>query len=70
MADPKLFDIRRNVISRDHKVIAIVSLFLGGFVGRVLIDSVGSAATLGIGTGIRLMISVWWLFIPAKQAKV
>ncbi|KAG2064129.1 hypothetical protein BDR04DRAFT_1110563 [Suillus decipiens] len=69
MADPKLFHIRRNIISRDHKVLAIVSLFLGGFIGRVLIDSVGSAATLGIGTGIRLIISVWWLFVPAKQVK-
>ncbi|KAG1762986.1 hypothetical protein EV702DRAFT_983142 [Suillus placidus] len=69
MVDPKLFDIRRIVISRDHKIMAIVCLFLGGFIGRVLIDSVGSAATLGIGTGVRLIISVWWLFIPEKQVK-
>ncbi|KAG2129650.1 uncharacterized protein EDB93DRAFT_1182093 [Suillus bovinus] len=69
MADPQLFDIRRIVISRDHKIVAIGSLFLGGFIGRVLIDSIGSAATLGIGTGIRLIISIWWLFIPEKQAK-
>jgi hypothetical protein len=69
MADPKLFDIRRVVISRDHKILAIVSLFLGGFIGRVLIDIVGSAATLGIGAGIRLLISVWWAFVPEKQAR-
>lgn len=69
MADPKLFDIRRIVISRDHKILAIVSLFLGGFIGRVLIDIVGSAGTLGIGAGIRLLISVWWVFVPEKQAK-
>jgi len=69
MADPKLFDIRRIVISRDHKILAIVSLFLGGFLGRVFLDIVGSAATLGIGTGIRLIISVWWLFVPEKQAR-
>ncbi|KAG2129651.1 uncharacterized protein EDB93DRAFT_113355 [Suillus bovinus] len=68
MADPRLFDIRRIVISRNHKIVAIGSLFLGGFIGRVLIDSIGSAATLGIGTGIRLIISIWWLFIPEKQA--
>ncbi|KAG2129653.1 uncharacterized protein EDB93DRAFT_1323428, partial [Suillus bovinus] len=68
MADPKLFHIRRIVISRDHKIMAIASLFLGGFIGRVLIDSIGSAATLGIGTGIRLIISIWWLFIPEMQA--
>jgi uncharacterized membrane protein YoaK (UPF0700 family) len=69
MADPKLFDIRRIVISRDHKIMAIISLFLGGFVGRVLLDIVGSAATLGIGAGIRLLISVWWIFVPEKQAR-
>lgn len=69
MADPKLFDIRRIVISRDHKILAIVSLFLGGFIGRVLIDIVGSAGTLGIGAGIRLLISVWWAFVPEKQGK-
>ncbi|KAG1845589.1 hypothetical protein C8R48DRAFT_617092 [Suillus tomentosus] len=68
MADPKLFDIRRMVISRDHKIMAIGSLFFGGFIGRLLIDSIGSAATLGIGTGIRLIVSVWWLFVPEKQA--
>ncbi|KAG1762525.1 hypothetical protein EDD22DRAFT_953024 [Suillus occidentalis] len=69
MADPKLFDIRRIVISRDHKILAIVSLFLGGFIGRVLIDIVGSAGTLGIGAGIRLLISVWWVFVPEKKKK-
>ncbi|KAG0698893.1 hypothetical protein DFH29DRAFT_1081562 [Suillus ampliporus] len=69
MADPKLFDIRQLVISRDHKVMAIISLFLGGFIGRALLDSIGSAGTLGIGTGIRLIISVWWLFVPEKKAK-
>lgn len=69
MADPKLFDIRRIVISRDHKILAIVSLFLGGFIGRVLIDIVGSAGTLGIGAGIRLLISIWWVFVPEKKKK-
>lgn len=69
MADPKLFDIRRMVISRDHKIMAIGSLFIGGFTGRALIDQIGSAGTLGIGAGIRLVISAWWLFVPEKKAK-
>ncbi|TCD62663.1 hypothetical protein EIP91_006585 [Steccherinum ochraceum] len=69
MADPKLFQLRLGVISRDHKIIAIVSLFLGGFVGRALIDAIGSAGTLGIGTGMRLLIAFWWLFVPAKSSK-
>lgn len=66
MADPKLFKLNRFVITRDHKVIAILCLFVGGFTGRALIDQIGSAGTLGIGTGIRLLIAVWWLFVPGK----
>lgn len=69
MADPQLFDIRRMVISRDHKIMAIGSLFLGGFIGRALLDKIGSAGTLGTGAGIRLVISAWWLFVPEKKAK-
>ena len=69
MADPKLFQLNRFVISRDHKFIAIISLFIGGFVGRALIDAAGAAATLGVGTGLRLLIAIWWLFVPGKPPK-
>ncbi|KAG2355578.1 hypothetical protein BDR07DRAFT_1425652 [Suillus spraguei] len=63
-------DIRHAVISRDHKIVAILGVFFGGFVGGVLIKSIGSAATLGIGTCIRLVISVWWLYVPEKQGRI
>ncbi|PCH45007.1 hypothetical protein WOLCODRAFT_27195 [Wolfiporia cocos MD-104 SS10] len=66
MADPKLFKLNRYIISRDHKIIAIFVLFLGGFVGRALIDQIGAAGTLGVGTGIRVIIAMWWLFVPGK----
>ncbi|KZT10414.1 uncharacterized protein LAESUDRAFT_694050 [Laetiporus sulphureus 93-53] len=66
MADPKLFQLNHWVISRDHKIIGIIFLFVGGFVGRALIDAIGSASALGIGCGIRIIIAIWWLFIPAK----
>ncbi|KAJ8585546.1 hypothetical protein M405DRAFT_796691 [Rhizopogon salebrosus TDB-379] len=69
MADPKLFEFRKLVISRDHKIMAIGSLFLGGFLGRALLDAVGSAGTLGVATGLRFIISIWWLFVPAKGPK-
>ncbi|KAG2043936.1 hypothetical protein BDR03DRAFT_851064 [Suillus americanus] len=69
MADPQLFNIRRLVISRDHKILAISSLFLGGFLGRALLDTIGSAGTLGVGTGLRFIVSIWWLFVPGKTAK-
>ncbi|KAG1733149.1 hypothetical protein EDB19DRAFT_1911728 [Suillus lakei] len=67
MADPKLLDIRRLIASRDHKILTIAFFALGGFVGRALLDKIGSANTLGIAAGIRLVISVWWLFVPEKN---
>ena len=69
MADPKLFNIRQKIISRDHKILGIFVLFLGGFCGRAIIDAAGSPATLGVGTGMRVLIALWWLFVPAKPAK-
>ncbi|KAI0827006.1 hypothetical protein BC628DRAFT_1370319 [Trametes gibbosa] len=69
MADPKLLNFRQRVVTRDHKLIAIVALFLGGFVGRAIIDASGAAATLGVGTGMRVVIAIWWLFVPGKQSK-
>jgi len=67
MADPKLFT-RGFVLSRDHKLIAVLTLFVGGFVGRALIDQIGSAGTFGIGAGIRVLIALSWLWVPAKGA--
>ncbi|KAH0834978.1 hypothetical protein J3R83DRAFT_10693 [Lanmaoa asiatica] len=69
MTEPQLFNIRRLVASRDHKVMAILFLFLGGFISRGLLQKIGSAGTLGIGTGLRFVITLWWYFIPAKKAK-
>ena len=68
MADPKLFRAKW-VLTRDHKFIAVLALFLGGFIGRALIDKIGSAGTFGVGTGIRVLIAISWLFVPAKRAK-
>ena len=48
----------------------VVALFLGGFVGRAIIDAAGAAATLGVGTGMRVVIAIWWLFVPGKAAKI
>lgn len=65
MSDPKLF-VRKAVITRDHRVLAVFALFIGGFVGRALLDQIGSAGALGIGTGIRFLIALIWLVMPAK----
>jgi hypothetical protein len=72
MADPQLFCIRF-VKTRDLKIVAVSSLFVGGFVGRALLDKVGSSTTFLIGTGIRVLIALAWLGVagmnPAETTK-
>jgi hypothetical protein len=65
--DPKLFNFRSKVITRDHKLIAAVFLFLGGFISRALLQTIGSPATLGIGVGLRILIAFSWLFVPGPS---
>ncbi|KAI0305332.1 hypothetical protein B0F90DRAFT_1815561 [Multifurca ochricompacta] len=66
MADPKLF-VTHRLISRDHKIIAIASLFVGGFCSRAILQAIGSPASLGIGTGLRVVIALSWFFVPGKR---
>jgi Protein of unknown function (DUF1275) len=66
MADPKLF-VMRLVSSRDHKIIAVTSVFVGGFCSRAILQSIGSPAALGIGTGLRILIALSWLYVPANR---
>lgn len=65
MTEPNLFK-RGYYPTREHKIFAIVGIFVGGFTGRCLIDQVGSAGTLGVGTGIRFLIALSWFFVPSK----
>lgn len=69
VTEPKLFNLRRLVASRDHKVIAILFLFLGGFAGSALLDKLGDTLTLAIAAGIRFVIALSFLFIPPKPRK-
>lgn len=39
--------------------------FVGGFAGRALAGEIHPAATLGIATGLRVLIAVSWLFVGA-----
>ncbi|KAG6857240.1 hypothetical protein H0H87_007659 [Tephrocybe sp. NHM501043] len=68
VSDPRLFKLRQKVVSRDHKLFAAVALFAGSFVGRALLGKIGSAGTLGIGVGFRLLIAMSWIFIGGKPA--
>jgi hypothetical protein len=67
MTDPNLFNFRHFVVSRDHKIIAASTLFIGGFCGRALTQSIGAGGTLGIGVGFRVIIAISWLFVPGKR---
>ncbi|TFK52468.1 hypothetical protein OE88DRAFT_1712059 [Heliocybe sulcata] len=69
MADPKLHHIRKWVSSRDHKLATIGALLLGGFMGAISVEAMGPAGTLGLGTGLRGLIAIGWLFIPDEKKK-
>ncbi|KAJ7928154.1 hypothetical protein B0H13DRAFT_1018783 [Mycena leptocephala] len=68
VTDPRLFNIRQKVITRDHKLIAAVALFGGAFVARAILSQIGSAGALGVGAGIRLLIALAWIVVPGKPA--
>ena len=66
VSDPKLFT-KGWVRSRDHKFLGVISLFLGEFIGRALLDKIGASGAFGVGTGIRLLIAFSWFWVPAKK---
>jgi len=68
VAEPLLFT-RKWVPGRDHKLYGAACIFLGGFVGRALVDSIGAKGALGIGAGVRVIIAVSWLVVPGKGQK-
>ncbi|KAJ7750977.1 hypothetical protein DFH07DRAFT_745877 [Mycena maculata] len=66
MTDPGLFNLKHKVKTRDHKLIAAVALFFGAFVARALLAQIGAAGALGIGAGVRVLITLAWIFVPGK----
>ncbi|KAJ7150961.1 hypothetical protein C8R43DRAFT_493765 [Mycena crocata] len=64
--DPLLFRVRQKVASRDHRMLALVALFTGAVVARLLLGKFGAPATLGFGAGIRMFIAAGWVFVPGK----
>ena len=65
MSDPFLF-ATRSAPSRDHKVLGALALFCGGFVGRALVDQIGSPGALGVGACVRVCIAIGWTLVPAR----
>ncbi|CAE6417820.1 hypothetical protein ACGC1H_005136 [Rhizoctonia solani] len=68
VGEPKLFKPAM-VKQRDHKVIAVLGLILGGIAGRALVNTIGATWTLGIGAIVRVCIGLSWLSIPAAKPK-
>ncbi|KDQ08582.1 hypothetical protein BOTBODRAFT_72306, partial [Botryobasidium botryosum FD-172 SS1] len=50
---------------RDHKILGILLLFIGGFLGRVLVNTVGVSSALAIASGFRVVIALMWYLVPA-----
>ena len=67
MTEPLHFHIHRLIISRDHKIIATVSLFVEALSGRAILDNVGSAGPLGVGIPMRSIIALWWFFAQRRR---
>lgn len=68
VTDPSLFQVSRRVRSRDQKWLAVLALFFGVVVGRLILGQLGTALTIGAGVLIRIAIAVSWLFVPATLA--
>lgn len=70
MTDPNLANVKRRVASRDLRLVIAFSLFFGAFVGRAILAQLGTAGTLGVGVGMRVLVSFAWVFVPRKRAPV
>jgi hypothetical protein len=66
-SEPTLFALTHLYKQRDLKALAILALFLGGMLGRYLIVTIGAAATLGVGAGLRFGITMTWLVLPRRN---
>ncbi|KAJ7512455.1 hypothetical protein B0H11DRAFT_2214253 [Mycena galericulata] len=56
----------RRIANRDHKLLALIALFGGALIARLLLGRIGTPATLAFGAGIRLIVAVGWVFVPGK----
>lgn len=66
IGDPDLFR-RGYVKSRDHRLLAVLAFLMGGMIGRGILNHQGSAAVFGIATGLRVLIALFWLFVPSSD---
>ncbi|GAA5939249.1 YoaK family protein [Sporobolomyces koalae] len=65
--DPKLL-VPKLVKSRDHRLIAVFSVFLGGMCSAGIVFASSSAVAFGVTTGLRLISVLSWLLVPMDPA--
>ncbi|GAA5986324.1 hypothetical protein JCM5350_002981 [Sporobolomyces pararoseus] len=65
VCDPKLFAVKA-VKSRDHRVIAVFSVFLGGMCSAAIVFQSSSAVAFGVCSGLRLISMLTWLLVPSE----
>jgi hypothetical protein len=46
-----------------------MALFIGAFIGRILVNTIGGAATFGIGAAIKAIIALTFWWVPTKVVK-
>ncbi|GAA5870976.1 hypothetical protein JCM1840_002743 [Sporobolomyces johnsonii] len=63
--DPKLFALKL-AKSRDHRIIAVFSVFLGGMCSAGIVFASNSATALGVAAGLRIISMLSWLLVPME----
>ena len=66
VCDPSLLKLRP-VRTRDHRVIAIAGLVIGGLFGAALTHTIGAAGAFGVTAGVRVVSAISWVLVPAKK---
>lgn len=56
-------------LPQDLRAASVFFLFLGAFIGRALVDVIGSGGTFAVGTGLRVVQAVGWLWVAGPLEK-
>ncbi|GAA5846644.1 hypothetical protein JCM3766R1_005795 [Sporobolomyces carnicolor] len=64
---PKIFLLGRNKF-RDHRVIAVFAVFLGGMCSAGIVFASSSAVAFGVCSGLRIISMFSWLLVPSEVA--
>ncbi|KAK4046354.1 hypothetical protein OIV83_006135 [Microbotryomycetes sp. JL201] len=68
VTDANLFRLK-HVRTRDHRVVAIGGLFIGGLFGAALTHTIGAAGAFGVTAGVRVVSAASWLLVPAQKQR-